>query len=380
MRSSQIDNIRQARKGSVKFINKEKNLFYPTLKKRVDKFFAVQERSRFGNTQLFLKTLALLLLYIFPFIILLAWTLGWIVSMILWGLMGMGLAGLGMSVMHDANHGAYSSSPVINWCMSHVLNLLGGSTINWKLQHNILHHTYTNITHMDDDISAKPGLRLSPHTPYHYTQRYQWWHAFILYGLTTLYWVTAKDFIQWMKYRRDKVNTSSLIQYRWMLVQLIVGKLLYFTIFMVVPTVIFSIPFIKVVSGFVLMHFLGGLIMTVIFQLAHSLEGTTHPLPDTAGIIENDWAIHQMNTTMNFSPDNTFLSWYVGGLNFQVEHHLFPKISHVHYPSIAPIVEATAAEFNIPYLQHKSFLSALRAHITFLKKLGRLPNIDEAIG
>jgi linoleoyl-CoA desaturase len=128
------------------------------------------------------------------------------------------------------------------------------------------------------------------------------------------------------------------------------------------------------------MHFLSGLILTVIFQLAHSLEGTSHPLPDSSGVIDNEWAIHQMNTTMNFSPDNQVLSWYVGGLNFQVEHHLFPRISHVHYPSIAPIVKATAEEFNVPYLQHKTFFSALRAHVTFLKKLGRLPDIEEAIG
>jgi linoleoyl-CoA desaturase len=128
------------------------------------------------------------------------------------------------------------------------------------------------------------------------------------------------------------------------------------------------------------MHFLAGVILTVIFQLAHTLEGTSHPLPDEEGVIDNDWAIHQMNTTMNFSPDNQVLSWYVGGLNFQVEHHLFPRISHVHYPAIAPIVKATADEFNIPYLQHNSFFAALRAHISFLKKLGRLPDIEEAIG
>jgi linoleoyl-CoA desaturase len=375
-----MSNIPQPRKGAVKFVNKEKNLFFSTLKKRVDQHFIDRRLSRLGNIQLFLKTFILLLLYVLPFAAMLIWSPGWAVSLMFWSIMGIGMAGLGMSVMHDANHGAYSANPVINWCMAHVLNLMGGSTINWKLQHNILHHTYTNITGMDDDIASKPALRLSPHLPQHSSHRYQWWHAFLLYGLTTLYWVTAKDFVQWVRYRNNKVNAAPVAVYRWMMVKLVIVKLVYFGVFLLMPTLIFGIPFIKVLTGFFVMHFLAGLILTVIFQLAHSLEGTDHPLPDSKGTIENDWAIHQMNTTMNFSPHNKLLSWYVGGLNYQVEHHLFPRISHVHYKAIAPIIKETAAEFKIPYLQHKNFFGALRSHIIFLKRLGRLPDLNEALG
>ena len=369
----------RGRKGAVKFVNREKNLFFSTLKNRIDQYFADQRRSKLGNLQLFVKTLILLILYLSPFMAILIWTPGWTLSLLLWAIMGVGMAGLGMSVMHDANHGAYSSNSLINWCMAHVLNIMGGSTINWKLQHNVLHHTYTNITGMDDDIASKPALRLSPHLPHSVSHRYQWWHAFLLYGLTTLYWVTAKDFIQWVRYRKLKVNVLDESSYRWMLALLIVEKLLYISAFLVLPTMVFDIPFVQVIVGFLLMHFTAGLILTVTFQLAHSLEGTSHPLPDDRGMIENDWAIHQMNTTMNFSTGNKILSWYVGGLNFQVEHHLFPRISHVHYKQIAPIVKATAIEFHIPYLEHKTFFGALRSHITFLKRLGKLPDIGEAL-
>jgi len=375
-----MSKILSSKKGAIKFVASHKTDFFATLKRRVDQYFVDNQKKKFGNTIMITKTIVLLLAYLLPFIALLSLSPGWFLSMLLWAIMGIGMAGLGMSVMHDANHGAYSSNPVVNWSMAHVLNLMGGSTVNWKLQHNILHHTYTNITHMDDDIAAKPALRLSPHTPHHISYKHQWWHAFILYGLTTLYWVSAKDFIQWVKYRKRKVNAAPVAEYRMMLVQLIVEKLLYFFAFIVLPVFVFNIPFVQVITGFVLMHFIAGLILTVIFQLAHSLEGTSHPLPDQVGIIRNDWAIHQMNTTMNFSPSNKWLSWYVGGLNFQVEHHLFPRISHVHYPYIAPIVKATANEFGIPYLEHQTFLSALKAHIRFLKQLGRLPDIEEAIG
>ena len=127
------------------------------------------------------------------------------------------------------------------------------------------------------------------------------------------------------------------------------------------------------------MHFISGIVLTFVFQLAHTVEGTTHPLPIENGIIENDWAIHQMETTMNFAPDNKILSWYVGGLNYQVEHHLFPKVCHVHYPQIAAIVKQTASEFGIKYLEHKSFRDALNAHFQMLARFGKLPTLDEVI-
>jgi linoleoyl-CoA desaturase len=128
------------------------------------------------------------------------------------------------------------------------------------------------------------------------------------------------------------------------------------------------------------MHFFAGIILTTVFQLAHTVEHTHHPMPNEDGIIENDWAIHQLNTTVNFSPNNKILSWYVGGLNYQIEHHLFQRISHVHYPAISAIVKQTAKEFNVPYLENKTLFGAIHSHILFLKSLGKLPNLHEAIG
>jgi linoleoyl-CoA desaturase len=370
----------QQLKGSIKFANPQKNTFFSTLKKRVDEYFKSEKISPYGNSGLAIKTIVLFSMYILPLAVMIIWAPGFLVSVLLWTTMGLGMAGLGMSVMHDANHGAYSSNKALNWVMAHTLNVMGGSTMNWKLQHNILHHTYTNITHMDDDIAPKPALRLSPHNTVSKSHEFQWIHAFLLYGLTTLYWVTAKDFVQYIQYRRNKVNPASPAESRIILLKLIANKLLYYVVFIGLPIFLFHLPVLTVVTGFLLMHFIAGLILTVVFQLAHSLEGTSHPLPSETGIIQNDWAIHQMNTTMNFSPHNKLLSWYVGGLNFQVEHHLFPRISHIHYPRIASIVKSTAAEFQIPYLEHDTFQKALRAHIFFLKKLGKMPDLNEAIG
>lgn len=366
-------------KGQVKFITRDKNHFFATVRSRVEKYFKETSISKYGNRKLIIKTIVLLLMYSLPFVIILLLQPVFWVSIILWLLMGVGMAGVGMSVMHDANHGSYSSNKTVNNLMSHVLNILGSSRFNWKLQHNILHHTYTNITHMDEDIDDKGLLRFSPHTKVKPIHRLQWVFAFFLYGITTLYWVTAKDFLQYFRYKKNGVNANSKKENFIVFAKLVFVKLIYFFMFFIVPIVFFHLPFVQVLVGFIVMHFAAGVILTVTFQLAHSVEGTSHPLPDDNGIIENDWAIHQMNTTVNFARNNKLLSWYVGGLNFQVEHHLFPRISHVHYPRISGIVKQTANEFGIPYLENKTFGKALQSHINFLQNLGRLPDINEAI-
>jgi linoleoyl-CoA desaturase len=263
--------------------------------------------------------------------------------------------------------------------MGSLINLLGASGFNWKLQHNVLHHTYTNVDDMDDDIADKPMLRFSPYSPISKFHQYQWLYAFLFYGLTTLYWVVAKDFVQFNQYKKNGVNNNSKAQNRIVLSKIILLKTIYFSIILFVPIFIFHIPTLQVLSGFLWMHFISGIILTVIFQLAHTVEGTSYPLPDEKGIIEKNWAIHQMETTVNFSRKNRIISWYVGGLNFQVEHHLFPRISHIHYPEISEIVKSTAEEFNVPYLENETFWDAFRSHIAALKKMGSLPDLNEVL-
>jgi linoleoyl-CoA desaturase len=368
-------------KNQVRFVNKDKNLFFPTLKKRVDAYFKDHNLSKYSNSTLIIKSIILTALYIVPFCVWL-WLqppLG--ITLLLWFVMGVGMAGLGMSVMHDACHGAYSSNEKVNYWIGNIyLNMLGGSTFNWNLQHNVMHHMYTNVVHMDEDINDKLVLKFSPHTPIKFIHQFQWLYAFLFYGILTLYWVTFKDFVNFITFTNNGVNTNTKAQNVVTLTKIIVAKIAYFAVLFGIPMLFFNIPFQNIMAGFLMMHFIGGIILTTVFQLAHSVEGTSHPLPNEKGIIENDWAIHQMNTTVNFSRHNKLLSWYVGGLNFQVEHHLFPKISHVHYPQLSEIVKTTAQEYGVPYLENETFGQALRSHLVNLHQLGRLPDFNEAFG
>ncbi len=366
-------------KGNVKFVSHDQNEFFATLKNRVDNYFQENHISKNYNSTMVVKSFVLLGTYFIPFLIIIFLQPPFWVSLILWSIIGISMAGVGMSVMHDANHGAYTKNKIVNTIIGSSLNFLGGSTHNWKLQHNIMHHTYTNITGLDNDIDDKLGMRFSPHTRLHFLQRFQFIYAFLLYGIVTLYWVTLKDFIQLIRYSRNGVNPNSKSDNLQFFFRILFNKAVYFFIALFVPIYFLHIPAWQIITGFLLMHFIAGVILSVIFQMAHTVENTSHPMPDQTGSIQNNWAIHQMNTTVNFARDSKWISWYVGGLNFQVEHHLFPKICHIHYPEIAHIVKETAEEFNVPYLENQTFGEAFRSHIATLKRFGSIPPIGDIV-
>lgn len=366
----------------LRFVDNDKNkaLFYATLRKRVDSYFKENNISRNYNAQMVIKTIVLLASYIVPFVLLLTLNPSFGIAIILWSIMGLGLAGIGMGIMHDANHEAYSKNKSVNFWLGQTIYLIGGARHNWKVQHNVLHHTYTNVADYDEDIDEKLILKFTPHDTSKWYHRFQPIYAILFYGITVIYWCSVKDFLQYFRYNRKGLNNVSPGENRMILFKIVLSKIIFFSVFLVMPTVLFHIPFLEVLTGFLIMSFISGVVLTVIFQLAHTVEGTSHPLPNEAHTIENNWAVHQLSTTVNFSRHNKILSWYLGGLNFQVEHHLFPNICHVHYPQISEIVKSTAEEFGIPYLENKSFGTALASHIRALKHFGSIPSLDEAIG
>lgn len=359
----------------VTFCKSEERMFFRTLRQRVDTYFHERNLSKNANAAMVLKTVILFSAYLGPFIVLLTVPMPFGIAVLLWLLMGWAMAGIGMSVMHDANHGAYSANRHINKLLGLTLNGIGGTTANWKVQHNLLHHTYTNITGADNDIDMKAILRLSPHTPHKQVHRGQLWYVFGIYSIGTIYWALLKDFVQHIEYRKQGLHKRSVGANNWLLARLIGVKLLYFFVFLILP-VLCGLPFWQVITGFIVMHIFCGMTLAIVFQLAHTVEDTKFPLPDEQGNMEDSWAVHQLRTTMNFACRNKWLSWYVGGLNFQVEHHLFTRICHVHYPAIAPIVRKTALEFGHPYLEKPTLTSALRSHIRHLRTLGRAPLSD----
>lgn len=359
---------------NVKFTGHQNEEFYKVLRKRVNAYFKSNNISRYANGEMVVKTIVMLSLYIVPFVLLLTISNSIWFELGMWVLMGFGMAGVGLSVMHDANHGSYSQKESVNRMVGYVLLILGGSDVNWRIQHNILHHTYTNVAGMDEDINPGAVLRFTPHAKRIKIHRYQHYYAWFFYGLMTLLWFITKDYRQALRYKRYGLIETQKMTFAKHMAIIIVSKIIYGIVILGLPIYLLPSPWWVTILGFLIMQFIAGLILAMIFQPAHVVPSSGYSEPDASGNVEADWAVNQMYNTANFAPKAKLLNWYVGGLNYQVEHHLFPNICHVHYSKIAPIVEATAKEFNIPYNSFDTFTGALSEHTKMLRDLGRYDN------
>jgi linoleoyl-CoA desaturase len=352
----------------VKYNNKLNADFAAETKQKVYQYFEDKGISTYANLGMVLITFCLLALYFVPLILILSNKFSEFNMLLMCIIMGIGVAGIGFAVQHDANHGAYSSKEWVNKMLGFTLSLVGGNDYMWRIKHNVLHHTFTNIHGKDEDISVAKFLRLSPAAPYKPIHKYQPWLAWFAYSILTLGWVFYFDFPKIKRYNgygspnpESKHPISEIIL-------LFVMKLLYFFTMLILPILVLDIVWWKILIGFVSMHLVAGLILTTVFQLAHVVEDAEFPVPDSEGNVESSWFVSQLLTTSNFCPSNKLLTWYVGGLNFQIEHHLFPKICSIHYPEISKIVRQTAEKYGISYHSTPSLTQALASHQHMLVK------------
>ena len=348
--------------------------FFRTLNKRVNSYFKENKIKRTGNWKLYTKAIIMFMVFLVPLILILTVSMSQWILLLLTVVIGFGLAGVGMNVMHDSNHESFSSKKWVNKLMGSSIYILAGNVYNWKVQHNVLHHTFTNIQGHDEDIDAGRIIRFSKHTKWLKIHKFQKYYSFLLYGLLTINWAITTDFKQMHRYLKRKLSYGKFPNPTTEWTVLIITKVIYYLLWIVLPLLVLDIAWWKILLGFFVMHYTAGIILSVVFQLAHVVPKTEMPLPDKEGNLEHTWAVHQLFTTSNFAPTNKFISWYTGGLNHQVEHHIFPHISHIHYGEIAKIVKDTALEFNLPYNEYKTFQKAIIEHFNQLKTLGVKPS------
>lgn len=346
--------------------------FFRTLNSRVNAYFKDNNIKKTGNWKIHLKTVILFSAFLTPYFLILTLDMPFWLQLLLNILMGIGMAGIGMNVMHDGNHGSYSTKSWVNKFMGGTIYVLAGNVYNWQVQHNVLHHTYTNIHGHDEDLDAGKIIRFTQDAEWKHFHKFQHYYSVFLYGLLTFNWAITTDFRQMRNYLKRKLSYGEEKSPKILWTTLIITKIIYVAIWIVMPIIV-GVTWWKVLVGFFVMHYTAGLILSIVFQLAHVVDETTNPVPDENGEIENTWAIHQLYTTANFAPKNKIVNWFTGGLNHQVEHHLFPHISHVHYGKIADIVRETAKECNLPYHEFKTMRGAVIAHFKHLRDLGMKP-------
>ncbi len=343
------------------------NSFHAELKRRVQEYFDQNQVSSTGNWKLYSKAIFLVVAFIAVYVNLVYFT-----PESTWACVGLCTAlgfltsGIGFNVMHDGGHGSFSKSKWLNNVAAASADLLGASSYMWNIKHNVAHHTFTNIDGIDDDIKAQPLLRMCSTQQYYKIHRMQHIYCIPLYGTLYFFWVFLLDYV---KYFKNKVGEMPIPKMKFKdELQFWGSKVFFMTVFVALP--ILSLGFKTAAIGFLIYAFVTGVVLSVVFQLAHTVEHTDFPLVEGPNI-ENEWAIHQLETTANFATKNRVISWFVGGLNFQIEHHLFPKISHVHYPAISQIIKQACSEHQVKYVEYPYMITALGSHLRFLRDLGK---------
>jgi linoleoyl-CoA desaturase len=357
---------------TIQFVSSDEKqkLFVKELKESVRSYFKDHQLSVKANFWYYIKAFIMIGIYIGAYVLILVLNLNPWWAFVLAIAMGIGEAGIGMAVMHDGAHGTISSKNWVNELFASTITILGSNSTNWKIQHNILHHRFTNIYGFDPDIYTKAVIRLSKHAPLKRYHRFQYVYAFFLYGLMTFAKLIG-DFKQLVIFNSNGLLETQKKIYSREMSKLMVVKIIYLFMIIGLPIILTSYSWWQVLIGFTVMHLVAGMIMSTIFQMAHVVEGLVQPLPETEMVIQKEWMVHQMSVASNFAPKSRFLFWYAGGLNYQIEHHLFQYINHTHYPAISRIVQEKCKKYGISYHVNDSFLSALKSHIRQLKVLGK---------
>jgi len=351
----------------VKFVNRDQAKFFPTLKKRVDAYFKENNVKKTANGLMYFKVVFYAGGLAASYLALLLGNFPLAVQYGLWIVMGLLMACIGLNLCHDAIHGSFSNKKWANNALGALFNIVGANDYMWDITHNKAHHMFTNIQDHDEDIEM-PFMRLTESQTWKKHHRYQQIYAFFMYPLATLLWVLLKDYKKFFKGNIGSYDTSNHPKSQmW---RMFFFKAVHYTMFIVLPFMFLSVAWYHILFGILLMHFFEGYLLAIIFKLAHEVDIADFPVPNDENVINQSWAAHQLYTTANFATDNYFLNFIAGGLNFQVEHHLFPTICHVHFPKLQKMVKETAEEFGLPYHNQKTFAKAVKNHYDLLKRMG----------
>jgi linoleoyl-CoA desaturase len=324
-----------------------------------------------GDPRLLRKAALITVWFIGSYAVLLSVKSGWL-QLAFCVSYGLAASAVGFNIFHDANHGAMSPNRRVNLVVAVLAStVLGASRYLWNYKHNVLHHRLTNIHTWDDDLETRGFLRLTPQQLW--KRRYYGQHlfVFILYSVNAFELVFVKDFVQYFTLRinsHQPIPAMSAAEKA----EFWVAKAFYLAVFVALPFAI--LPAGRVVEGLLIYELTLGLSLALVFSMAHQVESVEFPSPQGAPpTIDEEWGAHQMRTTANFANLNHGWNWFTGGLNHQIEHHLFPSMSHTHYFAIGRVVRSTACEFGLPYNHFETYGAALHSHYRLLRKLGTRP-------
>ena len=345
-----------------------KTEFHRALCERVNQYFAESGRSRRSSSAMLGKTFFMLAWLAVTYVLLVfVVSSPWLIALLA-ASMALAIAGVGFTVQHDANHGALSDKRWANRLAALSLDLIGGSSYLWRWRHNVMHHNFPNVAGVDDDINIGILARVSPEQPHYQLHRFQHFYLWFLYGFVAFRWQWIYDYKEMAQSRIGGIDIPRANRVDTTLFA--VGKAVFISLALIIP-MLFN-PVWAVLLVYAVVMFSVSILMAVVFQLAHCVEDADFPeTPINNETMPTDWAEHQLRSSVDFARSNRVLGWYLGGLNFQVVHHLFPKVCHVHYAALSKLLEETCEQYGITYRTQPSFRAALASHYRWIKKMGR---------
>jgi linoleoyl-CoA desaturase len=276
-------------------------------------------------------------------------------------------------VFHDGNHAAFSTSRLVNRLAGYTGDLLGASSWIWRFKHNNLHHGNTNMVGIDADIDQAPFARLAPAQPWRPWHRYQHLYMWVLYGFLTLQWFLISDFVD-LKNHGIANQRFARQPRRRDIVMIAVGKLLHIGWAIALPLAYHR--WWIVLTFYLAISWTVGLLLATMFQLAHCAQLAEFPAIDTARR-GPDFIAHQLRTTVDVHCRTKLgaraLHWLMGGLDYQIEHHLAPRLPHTVYPLVAKRLRRACTECHLTLHSHATPWQAVRSHARWLKAMGARP-------
>jgi linoleoyl-CoA desaturase len=338
---------------------------------RVDEYFSKAGVPRTATTGVYFKAFFMFAVFVATYVLLVFTAKTFWQGVVLSAFLGFCMVGIGVNIQHDGSHNAYSRHRWINRIMAMTVDLIGASSYLWSWKHNRIHHSYTNIAHYDTDIDLGILGRIAPSEKRLWFHRWQHIYLWLFYGLLVIKWQLFDDFFNAF---RGKLGNHTIPRPKGTdLAVLALGKLVFFSLAFAIPLFFHSLT--QVLFYYALAMIVEGSTLSLIFILPHGVGDAEFPMPvPVAGnksALPYSRAEHQARVTVDFKRKNPIVTWLVGGLNFHREHHLFPSVSHVHYPRIAGIVDEVCEQFNIPHVNHRSYAVGLSAHYRWLRRMGR---------
>ncbi len=338
------------------------------LKRRVNEYLEQHEIKATGNFKLFSKAIILIGLFLITYVHLVFFTPPTLFAILECAFFGCLIAAIGFNVMHDGSHGSFSKYAWLNKLASSSISVLGASRFMWGMKHVTIHHTYTNIDGVDDDIEVGVLMRMAPTQKHYLVHRFQHIYFWVLYMLLYIFWIFFADYKKYFSKKIGSITFKNMTFAEHF--EFWVVKIYHAAVFVILP--IYMLGWVSWLVGFLIATFVAGLVLSIVFQLAHTVDDTEFPVAiQPENRMPDEFAAHQIQTTANFATKSKIVSWLVGGLNFQIEHHLFPKISHVHYPAISKIVKEACADFKLKYIEYPTVASAIKAHVNFLRLMSK---------